>query len=176
MALNIDPDNDDPFYRYKLHKPSIGIEGKNQNSRTLIKNIDQIATDLEAKPEQILKFIALKKGTRCNYAKEKSMVKTILTQDEVLVFIYDFVKKYVLCKKCNNPEADRIGIEPIEVSIRDKVGVIISPNKLDQLPVLITSMVANKEHRLKDIIQLRGETVFNINKSAQIGAAPHSII
>ena len=107
MTLNVDPNNNDPFYRYKLHKPSIIIEGKNQNSRTLINNIDQLASDLEVKPEQLLKFISLKKGTRCSYAKEKSMVKTILTHNEVLEFIYDFIKKDVLCKKCANPETVR---------------------------------------------------------------------
>jgi CDP-glycerol glycerophosphotransferase (TagB/SpsB family) len=73
-------------------------------------------------------------------------------------------------QKCNNPEASRIEVEPIEATIREKVGVIVSPKNLNQLPELIATMAASKNSLLEDIDRLRRETVFNIDTSVIVGA------
>lgn len=73
-------------------------------------------------------------------------------------------------KKLNNPEADRIHITPIEKSIRDQIGVIVSPQRLPTLPDIIKEMSINQNQWIKAIINLREEYVFNLGRSATLGA------
>lgn len=72
-------------------------------------------------------------------------------------------------KKVLNPNSSDISIEPIETSIRDKVGFVISPNNLDEIPPLIKNF--DKDTQIdKQIREIRAEVVYNIGESAKIGA------
>ena len=73
-------------------------------------------------------------------------------------------------KKLNNPEADRIRIIPIEKSVREKIGVVVSPESLSELPQIIKKMSINQEKWTKEIKRLRKEYVYNLGRSAVIGA------
>ena len=73
-------------------------------------------------------------------------------------------------KKLNNPEADRISIIPIEKSVREKIGVVVSPESLSELPQIIKKMSINQEKWTKEIKHLRKEYVYNLGRSAVIGA------
>ena len=72
-------------------------------------------------------------------------------------------------KKVLNPNSSDILLEPIEISLRSKLGYIVSPNNLKIIPDLIKDM--NKNNKFSEQIQkMRSETVFNIGESAKIGA------
>ena len=73
-------------------------------------------------------------------------------------------------KKINNPDFKDIQCEPIEISIRAKIGDIISPNQLDELPKKISFLLENLEKFRKRIHEVRLQTVFNIGRSRIIGA------
>jgi YidC/Oxa1 family membrane protein insertase len=71
-------------------------------------------------------------------------------------------------KKELNVEADKISLIPIEVSIREKIGYLIDPDNLSEIPKIILEI--NDESRAEQIRDIRLKTVFNIDKSASIGA------
>ena len=71
-------------------------------------------------------------------------------------------------KKELNEEADKISLTPIEVSIREKIGYLVEPDNLTEIPNIISEI--NDESRAEQIRDIRSKTVFNIGKSASIGA------
>ena len=73
-------------------------------------------------------------------------------------------------KKVLNTNWSDITLEPIETSIRDKIGHIISPNNLDEIPVLIRDLDKNTQNISERIREIRAKTVYNIGESAKIGA------
>ena len=44
-------------------------------------------------------------------------------------------------RKVNNPEYERLGIEPFEATIREQVGRVVAPDRLDQVPALVDELV-----------------------------------
>ena len=68
-------------------------------------------------------------------------------------------------QKIINTEFERLSIEPIEKSIRNKVGNVISSENLEIIPRLIY-----EKNEISEINSVRESIVFNVNKSAKIGA------
>ena len=73
-------------------------------------------------------------------------------------------------KKVLNPNSGDISLEPIEISIRKKIGHIISPNSLEEIPLIIKDLEKNAEFFSKRIKEIISNTVYNIGESAKIGA------
>ena len=73
-------------------------------------------------------------------------------------------------KKILNPNWSDIMAEPIEISIRDKIGHIVSPNNLQEILELIRILGKNTQDISKLIKQTREKTVYNIGESAKMGA------
>ena len=71
-------------------------------------------------------------------------------------------------KKILNPNYDDITLEPIEISIRNNIGHVISLDNLKQIPNLIRT---SGDMEINDKIKaIRSRTVYNIGKSASVGA------
>ena len=73
-------------------------------------------------------------------------------------------------KKILNPNWSDITLEPIETSIRDKIGHVVSPNNLEEILELIRILDKNTHDISKIIKEMREKTVYNIGGSAKIGA------
>ena len=73
-------------------------------------------------------------------------------------------------KKVLNPNWSDIALEPIETSIRDKIGHIVSPNNLEEILELIRILDKNTQNIGELIKDIREKTVYNIGESAKIGA------
>jgi YidC/Oxa1 family membrane protein insertase len=73
-------------------------------------------------------------------------------------------------KKILNPDADDLPLEPIEISIRKKIGHIISTNNIQEIPNIINNLNNNNEDFKKQLKLIRQNTVFNISTSSKIGA------
>jgi len=71
-------------------------------------------------------------------------------------------------KKVLNEEADKISLVPIEVAIREKIGFLIEPNNLNEISKIILKL--DDKSRAEEIRNIRSQTVFNIGKSASVGA------
>jgi YidC/Oxa1 family membrane protein insertase len=74
-------------------------------------------------------------------------------------------------KKVNNPEYQEIHITPIEVALRREIGLIVTPDHLTEVPEKI-SVLFDGPHIWRDKIKaIRSKWVYNVGKSAEIGAA-----
>ena len=73
-------------------------------------------------------------------------------------------------KKILNPNWNDITLEPIETSIRDKIGHVVLPNNLEEILELIRILDKNTQDISKIIKETREKTVYNIGGSAKIGA------
>jgi hypothetical protein len=64
-------------------------------------------------------------------------------------------------RKVNNPDYEKIEIEPFESSIRNKIGIIIDPAGLDKLATLLDSEIKPT---------MASEYVFSVSESSRVGA------
>ena len=71
-------------------------------------------------------------------------------------------------KKIQNPNFNDILLEPIEISFRKKLGSVILPENIDQIPEIIKDQKEIDQN--KKIKNLSSELIFNIGESAKIGA------
>ena len=71
--------------------------------------------------------------------------------------------------RVRNPDWERLNIEPLESSIRTKIGKIISPHDIKSLPRIIEGMIDNQENFSQEIGQLREKYVYNLGQTRTIG-------
>ena len=71
--------------------------------------------------------------------------------------------------RVRNPNWKEIQSEPLEMSIREKVGSIISPSKLEDLPMTIAQLLNDNQTFSNHIKSLREEFVYNLGDSETVG-------
>lgn len=74
-------------------------------------------------------------------------------------------------RKLNNPCYEEIDIVPIEVSYREKVGVVIAPDRINDIPEALDMMYEKAANFQSRIQEFRDKNIFHIDKSAQVGAS-----
>ena len=72
--------------------------------------------------------------------------------------------------KINNSSYDKIACEALEITIRNLIGKVISPNELESLPKIIESTYENVDNFKTKIQEVRDKTVFNLGESGMNGA------
>ena len=71
-------------------------------------------------------------------------------------------------KKILNKDSGDISLEPIEISIREKIGHVVKPNDLNKISNILKN-IQNDEYIGEEIREIRSKTVYNIGESAKIG-------
>jgi len=74
-------------------------------------------------------------------------------------------------RRIRNPDWQELEIEPIESSIRKKIGAIISPDHLEQVQEKIYDLLAHREEFARRARELRDHSVFRLGHSISAGAA-----
>ncbi len=74
-------------------------------------------------------------------------------------------------RKVNNPDYLELGIEPFEASVRERIGAVIAPDRLDALVPALTEIVGAANDWRERLVQVRDESVFNVGGSGHAGAA-----
>ena len=72
--------------------------------------------------------------------------------------------------KIMNFEYKKIKIEPINIWIRNEIGVIVKLNELNNINKIINEMIKNKDKYSKKITKLVDSSIYNLNHSSEIGA------
>jgi len=106
-TINIGAENaSDPHYRYKMPKPISKVEGRGNGIKTNVVNNVEIAKALERPPEYILKFMGCELGAQTNFDGKTgtSIVNGAHDANVLMNLIEAFIKKYVQCYSCGNPE------------------------------------------------------------------------
>jgi len=73
-------------------------------------------------------------------------------------------------KKILNPDANDLSLEPIEISLRNKIGHIVSPENIENIPTIIKNFENDVPNFSQQIKEIRTSIVFNVGNSAPIGA------
>src|SRR5262249_1934262 len=71
--------------------------------------------------------------------------------------------------KARNDTWQELGIEPLEWSVRDKIGAILPPDRLAEAPARIRQLVRGGARVRHEVRLLRDERVFNLGHSATAG-------
>lgn len=96
-----------------------------------------------------------------------------------LEFAFGFEKPVLFVdvpRKVNNAEYERIGCEPLEVSIREQIGRIVSPDQLADLPRHLQGLIASGDSMREQIRRAREQYVYNVNASGRAAAGAISRI
>jgi translation initiation factor 5 len=107
-TVNIRRDVTDPFYRYKMEKLQSKIEGKGNGIKTVIVNLDSVAKSLSRPPAYLIKYFGFELGAQANAkpTDERWIINGAHDAAKLQDYLDGFISKFVLCKKCKNPETD----------------------------------------------------------------------
>jgi len=73
-------------------------------------------------------------------------------------------------KKAHNKEYEKIGLVPFEISIRDKIGEVISPQNIETIPERIEFLYDHVNNFQDKIQKIRNDAIFNIGESGKVMA------
>ncbi|KAG4438836.1 hypothetical protein IFR05_005676 [Cadophora sp. M221] len=107
-TINIRSDVKDPFYRYKMEKLQSKIEGKGNGIKTVIVNLSSVANSLARPGAFVIKYFGFELGaqTNSNPADDRWIINGAHEASKLQDYLDGFINKFVLCKKCKNPETE----------------------------------------------------------------------
>ncbi|KAH9866695.1 hypothetical protein J1614_008388 [Plenodomus biglobosus] len=107
-TVNIRRDVTDPFYRYKMERIQSKIEGKGNGIKTVIVNLSSVAQSLARPPAHVIKYFGFELGaqTNTNPNDDRWIINGAHDASKLQDYLDGFISKFVLCKKCKNPETD----------------------------------------------------------------------
>ncbi|WOL12318.1 eukaryotic translation initiation factor 5-like [Canna indica] len=149
MALqNIGASNsDDAFYRYKMPKMITKIEGRGNGIKTNVVNMVDIAKALHRSASYTTKYFGCELGAQSKFDEKTgtSLVNGAHDTAKLAGLLENFIKKYVQCYGCGNPETDIIITKTqmitlkcaacgfvSDVDMRDKLTTFILKNPPEQ--------------------------------------------
>jgi translation initiation factor 5 len=107
-TVNIRRDVTDPFYRYKMERIQSKIEGKGNGIKTVIVNLSSVAQSLARPGAYVIKYFGFELGaqTNTNPSDDRWIINGAHEAAKLQDYLDGFINKFVLCKKCKNPETD----------------------------------------------------------------------
>eukprot|EP00262_Sarcandra_glabra_P016399 TRINITY_DN5336_c0_g1_i1.p1 TRINITY_DN5336_c0_g1~~TRINITY_DN5336_c0_g1_i1.p1 ORF type:complete len:450 (-),score=121.76 TRINITY_DN5336_c0_g1_i1:315-1664(-) len=149
MALqNIGAGNsDDAFYRYKMPKMITKIEGRGNGIKTNVVNMVDIAKALARPASYTTKYFGCELGAQSKFDEKTgvSLVNGAHETAKLAGLLENFIKKYVQCYGCGNPETEVIITKTqmitlkcaacgflSDVDMRDKLTTFILKNPPEQ--------------------------------------------
>jgi translation initiation factor 5 len=107
-TVNIRRDVTDPFYRYKMEKIQSKIEGKGNGIKTVIVNLPSVAHSLSRPAAYVIKYFGFELGAQANAkpSDDRWIINGAHDAAKLQDYLDGFISKFVLCKKCKNPETD----------------------------------------------------------------------
>ncbi|KAJ8530631.1 hypothetical protein K7X08_023512 [Anisodus acutangulus] len=110
MALqNIGAGNsDDAFYRYKMPRMITKIEGRGNGIKTNVVNMVDIAKALARPPSYTTKYFGNELGAQSKFDEKTgtALVNGAHETPKLAGLLENFIKKYVQCYGCRNPETE----------------------------------------------------------------------
>ncbi|KAI0883389.1 domain found in IF2B/IF5-domain-containing protein [Annulohypoxylon maeteangense] len=109
MALvNVRRDVTDLYYRYKMEKIQTKIEGKGNGIKTVVVNLSSVAASLARPGSYVIKYFGFELGAQTNIdpPDDRWIINGAHEASKLQDHLDGFINKFVLCKKCKNPETD----------------------------------------------------------------------
>jgi len=114
MKVNIPKSNLDTFFRYKRDEIEIKVLNTN-GGNTELSNIKTISEQLGDDIELIIKYIKKKINTNITKKNNIHIINKIITKNELEDIIEEYIKLFILCKGCGNPEFSKTNIKKEEI-------------------------------------------------------------
>ncbi|KAI1984759.1 eukaryotic translation initiation factor 5 [Ophidiomyces ophidiicola] len=113
-TVNIRRDVSDPFYRYKMERLQAKIEGKGNGIKTVVVNLNSVAQALGRPPAYLIKYFGFELGAQANPkpTDDRWIINGAHDASKLQDYLDGFISKFVLCKKCKNPETNVVIKEP----------------------------------------------------------------
>ncbi len=73
-------------------------------------------------------------------------------------------------KRVRNENYESLNCEPLEISIREKVGTVLSPDNLNSIGDSIRALVANPSQTAEQIRSIRDEILYNCGNAVSVGS------
>jgi len=104
-ALNLN-ETADIHYRYKMPKIESVTESSGNGIKTALKNVVKVSQALSRPPIYLTKFLSLELGCifHTNEKDERYILMGVHKNERLQNLVYVFIKRYVLCAPCGNPE------------------------------------------------------------------------
>lgn len=104
--INVNRNVTDAFYRYKMPRLIAKVEGKGNGIKTVIVNMSEIAKALSRPPTYPTKFFGCELGaqTQFDQKNDRYIVNGSHDSGKLQGLLDGFIKKFVLCPECENPE------------------------------------------------------------------------
>jgi len=108
MSLNVNRQVQDAFYRYKMPRLQAKVEGKGNGVKTVIPNMVDIARALGRPPTYPTKYFGCELGaqTQFDFKNDRYIVNGSHDAPKLQDMLDGFIRKFVLCENCDNPETD----------------------------------------------------------------------
>lgn len=96
----------DKNFRYKMDPLETKVEGRGNGIKTILKNIETIASQMRSDPRYITKYLGIEVGAQSSW-KEKRRVGVVNgshNQADLQEKLYEFIQLFILCPNCELPE------------------------------------------------------------------------
>lgn len=107
-TLNVNRNVTDLYYRYKMPRICAKVEGKGNGIKTVIVNMAEVAKALNRPATYPTKYFGCELGaqTQFDHKNERFIVNGSHDASKLQDLLDGFIRKYVLCPECDNPETD----------------------------------------------------------------------
>lgn len=166
--INVRRDVSDSFYRYKMEPIQTKVEGKGNGIKTVVPNLSQVAQQLERPGSYVIKFFGFELGAQTNIdPKDDRWIINGAHESAKLQDLLDiFIKKFVLCHKCKNPET-RVEIKDERITLDCKAcGVRSAVDLRHKLSGFILKTQATSKKTKKDKAERRAARIAKQNGTA----------
>ena len=101
-TLNINGDNNDAFYRYKMPNLVSSKAGRGNGCYTIIENLSSVTESFNHPASIVLKFMGAVLGANTN--ENKWIITGHYNNDKLIEILYQYINMFVMCPNCNIPE------------------------------------------------------------------------
>lgn len=103
--INVDG-SDDPSYRYKMPRIVSKVEGRGNGVKTALMNCSEVAAALKRSTAQVTKYFGCELGAISSYEEKtnRALVNGSFVTNVLQEALTGYIKKFVLCPSCGNPE------------------------------------------------------------------------
>jgi translation initiation factor 2 subunit 2 len=84
------------------------IEGEMQGTRFIVRNFKKVADYLKRDPKHLAKYLMLSLATSGSIEGESLVLNTKVRRDIVQQKLEEYIRKYVFCKVCGEPDTKLI--------------------------------------------------------------------
>lgn len=107
-TVNVNRNVTDAFYRYKMPRINAKVEGKGNGIKTVIVNMAEVAKALGRPATYPTKYFGCELGAQTQYdtKNERFIVNGSHDASKLQELLDGFIRKYVLCPECDNPETE----------------------------------------------------------------------